>query len=159
MKIMCHADTYNFDRYVMTEIVTVTLRSNPLPLRNLRVMYLRVSNFRCRYLHAVSTSPLHNTYTWRSCASHSRRQEPPVYSKLLSPSVLRFCPRYQPVIPTKTRLPRQDNEHRCLHRAFLFPFPFHLTRGRFLRYPFPCSLCLSSVTHRRLWTASRTRAN
>lgn len=120
------------------------LRSNLPPLRNLRVMYLRVSNFRCRYLHAVSTSPLHNTYTLRKPLSEAQTRTSCLQQTPITKRLTRFCPRYQPVIPTKTWLSRQDNEHHCLHRAFLFPFPFLLPRGRFLRLPFPSVLFVSA---------------
>lgn len=88
--LMYENNAYYADRYVhiisagmLTKIVyTVTITAHEIkliypPLRNLRVMHLRISNFRYRYLHAVSISPLHNTYTLRSCASYSpeRRQE------------------------------------------------------------------------------------
>lgn len=95
-------------------------------------MHLRISNFRHRYLHAVSTSPLHNTYTLRSCASYSAQARNLLsIPHLLPPRVLRFCSRYRPVIPYQTWLSRQDNEHRCLVSS-LSPYP---------PAPFPGSLC------------------
>lgn len=132
-----------------TENVTVTVGSNLLPLRNLHVMYLRVSNFRCRYLHAVSTSPLHNTYTLRSCASHyrGRRQEPPVYSTLSRRQASYVFARDIDLsfLPKLNSHDRTMNITACIMRVPL-PCPFLLIRGRFLR-SLPVSLCLSSVTH------------
>lgn len=110
-----------------TEIVTVTVRSNLPPLRNLRVMYLRVSNFRCRYLHAVSTSPLHNTYTLRSCASYSRerRQEPPVYSTLFrrQASYVFASDINLSFLPKLGSRDRTMNITACIMRSSSFPVP------------------------------------
>lgn len=96
-----------------TEIVytqSLSLKSSCLsPQRNLRVMHLRVSNFRYRYLHAVSTSLLHNMCILRVVAQATPRstetqEQPLVLSIPHLPSLsclICFCSRYRPVIPTK----------------------------------------------------------
>jgi len=108
---------------VCTQSLSSYAKRNYLsPLRNLRVMHLRISNFRYQYSHAVSTLPLYNTYTLCSCASYSlEHKKPPVYTTyLLSPRVLRFC--YRPVIPIKLDS-RRTGQWTSLPRLFPLLLP------------------------------------
>jgi len=116
------------------------------PLRNLRIMHLRISNFRYQYSHAVSTLPLHNTYTLCSCASYSsEHKKPPVYTTPPVAACLTFllstCHSYQ------TWLSR-DRTMNITASSFSLLLP---------RIP-GTSLCLR-LRNPLLWTASRTRAN
>jgi len=117
-------------------------------LRNLRIMHLQISNFRYQYSHAVSTLPLHNTYTLCSCASYSsEHKKPPVYTTPPVAACLTFllstCHSYQIWFS-------QDRTMNITASSF----PSSLTPDS--RY-FPI-LCLR-LRNPLLWTASRTRAN
>lgn len=101
-----------------------------------------------RILDVVAQATLASVDKNLLSTAHSRRQASYVFARDIN---LSFLPKLN------SRATGQWTSS-CLHRAFLFLSRSSLPLERSLR-SFPPSLCLSSVTHRRLWTASRTRAN
>lgn len=87
------------------------------------------------------------------------RQEPPVYSTLSRRRASCVFARDIDLsfLPKLNSRDRTTNITACIMPSSSVPVS-SLIRGRFLR-SLSVSLCLSSVTHHRLWTASRTRAN